>query len=170
MSLRDTILAEHSKSQTTKIVNWVGKSQARFDQLFNLFLKDENRVTQRAAWPLSYCARQHPELIRKHLGKLIKNLRKQGLHDSIKRNTVRILQEIPIPPRFHGEVMNTCFRFIESPDEAVAIKAFSLTILENLIPLYPDIRNELKLIIEERWDLESAAFRSRAKKILKKLN
>jgi hypothetical protein len=170
MAVRDTILAEHSKSQTTKIVNWVGKSQARFDQLFLLFLKDEYRVTQRAAWPLSYCVRKHPELIRKHLGKLIKNLRKQGLHDAIKRNTVRILQEIPIPARFHGEVMNTCFRFIESPDEAVAIKAFSLTILENLIPLYPDIRNELKLIIEERWDLETAAFRSRAKKILKKLN
>lgn len=170
MALRDTILTEHSKSQTTKIVNWVGKSQARFDQLFTLFLKDEYRVTQRAAWPLSYCVRKHPELIRKHLGKLIKNLRKQDLHDAIKRNTVRILQEIPIPARFHGEVMNTCFRFIESPDEAVAIKAFSLTILENLIPLYPDIRNELKLIIEERWDLETAAFRSRARKILKKLN
>jgi hypothetical protein len=170
MYLRDIILTEHSKSQTIKIVNWVGKSQARFDQLFNLFLKDENRVTQRAAWPLSYCARQHPELIRKHLGKLIKNLQKKGLHDAVKRNSVRILQEISIPARFHGAIMNTCFRFIESPDEAVAIKAYSLTILENLIPLYPDIRNELKLIIEERWNLETAAFRSRARKILKKIN
>jgi hypothetical protein len=169
MSLRNTILAEHSKSQTIKIVNWVGKSQARFDQLFNLFLKDENRVTQRAAWPLSYCARQHPELIRKHLGKLIKNLQKKGLHDAVKRNSVRILQDIQIPARLHGELMNTCFQFIESPDEAVAIKVFSLTILNNLVPLYPDIKNELKLIIEERWDHETAAFRSRARKILKNL-
>lgn len=169
MKLRDMILAEHSKAQTTKIVNWIGKSQKRFDELFKLFLKDEYRVTQRAAWPLSYAVKNHPELIRKHLGKLIKNLEKNDLHDAVKRNSVRILQDLTIPERFHGQVMNTCFRFIESPNEAVAIKAFSLTILEKLLPYYPDIKNELKLIIEERWEHETAAFRSRAKKILKKL-
>jgi len=93
MKLRDTILAEHSKAQTTKIVKWIGKSQERFDQLFKLFLNDEYRVTQRAAWPLSYSVHNHPELIRKHLGKLIKNLEKKGLHDSVKRNSVRILRD-----------------------------------------------------------------------------
>jgi hypothetical protein len=169
MKLRDTILAEHSKAQTNKIVKWIGKSQERFDQLFRLFLNDEYRVTQRAAWPLSYAVKNHPELIRKHLGKLIKNLEKKGLHDSVKRNSVRILRDLAIPERYHGQVMNTCFRFIESLDEAVAIKAFSLIILEKLLPQYPDIKNELKLIIEERWEHESAAFKSRAKKILKKL-
>jgi hypothetical protein len=30
---------------------------------------------------------------------------------------------------------------------------------------YPGIKQELKLIIEERWPYETAAFRSRAKKI-----
>lgn len=169
MKLRDTILEKHSKAQTTKIVKWIGKSQDRFDQLFKLFLNEEFRVTQRAAWPLSYAVDKHPELIRKHLDKLIKNLEKKGLHDSVKRNSVRILRGIDIPEQFHGQVMDTCFKFIESPDEAVAIKAFSLIILERLLPHYPDIKNELKLIIEERWDHESAAFRSRAKKILKKI-
>ncbi|MEI9912474.1 MAG: hypothetical protein WDO71_24170 [Bacteroidota bacterium] len=48
-------------------------------------------------------------------------------------------------------------------------KAFSLTILQNLSRLYPEIRNEIKVIIEERWEHETAAFRSRAKKILKEL-
>ena len=62
--------------------------------------------------------------------------------------------------------MNLCFSFIQSHDEPVAIKAFSLTILERLLPLYPDIKNELLLIIEERWEHETAAFRSRAKRIL----
>ena len=168
MNLRETILAEHSKSQMTKIVKWVGQSQQRFDELFKLFLNDEYRVTQRAGWPLSYTARKHPVLIHKHLGKLIKNLQKETLHDAVKRNSVRILQDIEIPKRYHGDIMNICFNFIQSPTEAVAIKAFSLTILENLLPLYPDIKNELKLIIEERWPHETAAFRSRAKKILKR--
>src|SRR5205809_1023082 len=168
MNLRETILAEHSKSTCDKIVRWIGDSQQRFDQLFDLFLHDEYRVVQRAAWPLSYAVISHPELIKKHFAKLVKNLRQPGLHDSVKRNTIRLLQKIEIPERFHGEIMNLCFEYIASTDEPVAVKAFSLTVLQNLSKKYPEIRQELKTIIEDRWDYESAAFKSRAKKILKK--
>lgn len=166
MNLRETILEKHSKSQTDKIVKWVGRSQERFDQLLGLFLNDEYRVTQRAGWPLSYCAEKYPELIHKHFGKLLKNLQKKDLHDAVRRNTMRIFQYIELPKRYHGQVMNLCFTNIESPTETVAVKAFSLTVLERLLPLYPDIRNEVKLIIEERWDHETTAFHTRARKIL----
>lgn len=169
MNLREAILAEHSKAQTNKIINWVGDSQKRFDELFSLFLHDENRVVQRAGWPLSYIAIAYPKLIVKHFSELLKNLHKSRLHSAVKRNTVRMLQEITIPQRFHGDVMNLCFDYISSPDEAVAVKAFSLTILQNLSKQYPDIKQELKTIIENRWDFETAAFHSRARKILKEL-
>lgn len=169
MDLRQTILAEHSKANCNRIVKWVGDSQKRFDELFHLFLNDEYRVVQRAAWPLSYCTEENPQLIKKHLGKLIKNLKRPNLHDAVKRNTVRLLQNISVPKRLHGELMSLCFEYISSPDEAVAIKVFSLTILQNFSRQYPEIKNELKLIIEEQWEHESAAFKSRAKKILKEL-
>ena len=66
--------------------------------------------------------------------------------------------------------MNSCFAFIESNTTPVAIKAFSLTILFNLSKVYPEIKNEVKLIIEERCNFETAAFITRGKMILKKLN
>src|SRR5215467_217861 len=167
MDLRQTILAEHSKANCNKIVKWVGNSQERFDELFNLFLNSEYRVNQRAAWPISYCVIGHPEFISRHFSKLVKNLHKPGIHDSIKRNTVRLLQHIEIPKKFHGEIMDQCFNYLSSPDEPVAIKAFSLTILQNLSKQYPEIKHEIKLIIEARWEHETAAFHSRAKKFLK---
>ena len=169
MKLRDQILKEHSKANRAAIVKWIGASQERFDELFELFLNDEYRVVQRAAWPLSYSVIAHPQLIQKHFSKLLKNLEKPGIHDSVKRNTVRLLEHLPIPGRFHGKVMNLCFNYIASPQEAVAIKAFSLTVLERLSDQYPEIKTELKTIIEDRWDYESAAFRSRAKKILRRI-
>ena len=169
MKLRETILKEHSKANCTRIVNWIGKDQKRFNQLFDLFLNDEYRVVQRAAWPLSYIVIAHPFLIQKHFSKLVKNLNKPDIHDSVKRNTLRLLQEISIPKKFHGEVMNICFDYIVSPKEKAAIKAFSLTILQNLSKKYPDIKQELKTVIEDRWDFESAAFHSRARKILQEV-
>ena len=88
----------------------------------------------------------------------------------MKRNTVRLLQEIDIPKKYHGEVMNLCFDYIISPVEKPAVKASSLTILANLSKEYPDIKQELKTIIEDRWNVETAAFRARGKKILKSLS
>lgn len=169
MNLREAILKEHSKAQKDKIVKWIGNSQQRFDELFHLFLTDEYRVVQRAAYLLSYCIEEHPSLIKKHFGKLIKNLSKKNIHEAVKRNTVRILEKIEIPEKYHGDVMNICFDYVQSPDEAIAVKAFSLTVLYKLSQKYPDIKQELKTIIEDRWDYETAAFHSRARKILKKL-
>jgi len=87
MKLREQILKEHSKANRVAIVKWVGTSQERFDELFGLFLNDEYRVVQRAAWPLSYIVIAHPQLIQKHFSRLLKNLDKPGIHDSVKRNT-----------------------------------------------------------------------------------
>jgi hypothetical protein len=168
MDLRETILAVHSKANAERIVKWIGSNQQRFDELFNLFLNDEDLVVQRAAWPMSYAVIANPQLIQKHFSKLLRNLEKPGRHVAVRRNTVRLLQDIPIPKKFHGEVMNICFDYISSPTEAVAVKAFSLTVLQNLSKQYPEIRQELKTIIEDRWEHETAAFRSRAKKILNK--
>ena len=169
MKLREQILKEHSKANCTAIVQWIGNSQQRFDQLFDLFLKDEYRVVQRAAWPLSYAVMAHPEFIKKHFSKLLKNLDKPGIHNSVKRNTVRLMQDIQIPEKFQGQVMDICFGYISSTTETAAVKAFALTVLENLSKKYPEIISELKTIIEDRWDYESAAFRVRGKKILKGL-
>jgi hypothetical protein len=167
MNIRETLLAEHSKKQCDKIVEYIGNDKRRFAALMKLFFEGEYRLTQRAAWPMSYCVGNHPELIEPYYKPLIDNLKKKGLHNAIIRNTVRLLQDVEIPKKYQGKVMSLCFEFIQSHETMVAIKAFSLTILEKLSHSYPEIRPELKLIIEERWEHETPAFRSRAKKILR---
>ena len=161
------LLEEHSKAQCNKVVAYVGNDKDRFAQLMKLFFEGEYRVTQRAAWPMSYCVRKHPELITPYFKKLIEKLGKPGEHDAVVRNIVRLLQDVHIPEKFHGQVMTICFNFIQSNETAVAIKAFSLTILKNLSKQYPEIRSEIKTIIEERWEYETAAFRARAREFLK---
>lgn len=166
MILREEILKEHSKAQCKKVVEWVGANQRRFDELFYLFLNDEYRVVQRAAWPVSYCVEAYPKLISKHWKALIENLNKPNLHDAVKRNSLRLMQEIELPEDYHGEVMNICFQYLESPTEALAVKVFSMSVLGNLAKNYPEIKAEIKLLIEEQLPNQSAGFKSRAKKVL----
>ncbi len=169
MNLRTQILKEHTRANCDIIVNWIGHSQDRFDQLFDLFFHGDHRMNQKAAWPLCNVVNQHPVLIKKHFPRLLENLQKPGIHDAVKRNSLRLIQNLAIPRRYHGTVMNYCFDCIISPNEKVAAKAFALTILENLSKYYPEIKSELQTVIEERWEYETAAFHSRAKKILRRL-
>ena len=167
MNLKDALLEEHSKKQCDRIINWIGNNKSRFDELMHLFFAGEYRVTQRAAWPMSYCVREHPDWVQFYFKALLDMLEKKGAHDAVKRNIVRLLQDVKIPAKYKGRLMSVCFNFIQSNETAVAIKAFSLTILGNLSRQYPEIIHELKLIIEERWEIETPAFRARAKKIIR---
>jgi hypothetical protein len=65
--------------------------------------------------------------------------------------------------------MDICFSYVEDPVEAVAVKAFSLTVLGNLAKQYPEIIPEIKLLIEEQLGRQTAAFKSRAKMFLKEV-
>jgi hypothetical protein len=167
MDLLQLLRSEHSKKQTDRIVRYIGDDPTRFAILMDLFFKGEYRITQRAAWPLSYCVRAHPALIGPYFKPLLDNLACKDIHVSVIRNTVRLLQDVDIPKKHHGRVMSTCFEFIQSPETPIAVKAFSLSILGNLSSLYPEILGELKLVIEEQWEHATPAFRSRAKRILK---
>jgi hypothetical protein len=167
VNLREKILTEHSRQQCDDIVAWVGDDQKRFDELFALFLTDEYRVVQRSAWPVSYCVQAHPSFITKHYPKLIKKMQEPNQPDAVKRNGARLLQHLVIPEKYCGSIMDICFTLLASPDEAVAIKAFSLTVLGNLAKKYPEIIPEIILLIEDQVENQTPAFKGRALKLLK---
>jgi hypothetical protein len=169
MNLRDEILKEHSKRQTDKIIRYVGTNQTKFDELVELFLKGEYRVTQRAGWPLSYIAIEHPEMIRKHLKKLLLNVQKPELHNAVIRNTVRLLQFVEIPKSLQGLAAEVCFAFLNDRKQPIAIRCFSMTVLGNLCKSYPELKNELKISIEENLPYSTAGFKARVRKVMKEI-
>ncbi len=172
MDIRTELLKEkiHSKVHATEITNYACSSKKNFKELMRCFLSNEYRLAQRAAWSVSWAARQKPEMIYPYIKELVGQLQRTDVHNAVIRNTVRILQDIEIPESFHGEVMYACFGFVQSNDIPIAIKAFSLTTLFHLSKYYPEIKSELKLIIEDRWDNETAAFHARGRKILQNLH
>ncbi|MCG3167556.1 MAG: hypothetical protein POELPBGB_03349 [Bacteroidia bacterium] len=168
MNLREEILGELSIAQYRKIVAYVGNDKKRFAELIGLFLGDEYRVTQRATWAITHCAEKYPALILPHLTKIVDRLEKDATA-AVKRNIIRVFQWIEIPEKLQGRVAEICFRFLCSKDEAIAVKVFSMTVLHNLCKEHPDLKNELRIAIEEQMPYASAGFKSRGKKILKAL-
>ncbi len=170
MDLRAEILKEHSRVQSEKVAKWVGTDPERFAQLVHLFMTDEYRMVQRAAWIISVVAEKHAKLAVPHLDAMVGRMADAGVPVAVKRNVVRILQKLDVPEHLHGPVMNACFDLLADVNEAIAVRAFSMTVLANLAVQYPEIKPELKAIIEDSLELgASAGFTSRAKKVLKAL-
>lgn len=169
MNLLKELQKGFNKATCDRIVTYVGNDQERFSVLVDAFLNSEYRITQRAAWPLSYSVKKHPNLIEPHLKNIITNLKKPNLPDAVKRNTVRFLQFIEIPKSLHGIALDNCFKLLQDKKEPIAIKVFSMTVLANLVNEYPELKRELIDIIEDQMPYGSAGFISRGKKVLKQL-
>ena len=171
MNIREELLKQqiHFKKHAITITEHAILTNENFKELIDCFLSDNVRVAQRAAWSVSWAAQKRPELVEPYAGVLISQLKRTDVHNAVIRNSLRILEDLDIPEEFHGEVMDACFQFLQKRDTAIAIKAFALTVLFNLSKIYPDIKNELRVIIEENMDYETAAYKSRGRKILAKL-
>lgn len=168
MNIKEALLQENSRKQAKKIAAYVGTNTERFTELMTIFLNDTYRLNQRASWVVNFCAEEHPELFEPYLGEMIANLR-NDVHDAVKRNTVRMLQNYDVPDEHIGELADCCFEFLASKQEAIAIKVFSMTVLSNIVEKYPELKNELKVLIEDQLPYASTGFKNRGMKILLKL-
>lgn len=167
-SLREELLKEHSKPHTVFLATEIGANQEAFDELMALFLGNEYRVTQCASRVVSHCCDEQPWLLQKHLKAIIENI--QGaVHVAVKRNTLRMLQQIDIPEELLGLTAELCFNFLNSGKEPIAVKANGMTVLFNIVKKYPDLKEELRITIEEQMPFGSTGFKNRGSKILKAL-
>ena len=167
--MRETILQEHSKKQCLKIVAWVGDDKNRFAELINLMLQDEYRVAQRAAYPVSYCVRKHPQLIKPWFGKMIKKMGDTKAHDAVRRNSLRILEEVDIPEKYCGQLFEISNQYLHNLKEPIAVRAFSISVMCNIAKKFQELKNEVLLNCESMLHCGIPALEARGRNTIKEL-
>lgn len=167
MDIRQALMAEHSKRQTMAIVEFIGDDPKRFAELMKVFFAGDYRLTQRAAWPMNYCAERHPKLILPYLPKLLECLDRDDMHDAIKRNVMRLLQYIEIPKRLAGKIYARCIDLLDDAFQPVAVRVFAMSVAARIAKSEPELMNELQLIIQKHLPHSTAGFQARARKVLK---
>jgi hypothetical protein len=170
MDLKELILQRHSQELTRNAIAVIGNNKKRMAQLISLLIANEPEVSRRAAWLASEVARINPGLVMPYASIIASKLNTEFRDAAVTRNVLRLFQFIKIPKTAHGRLMTICFEFITSPGMAPAIKANALSVLYQLAETHPEIRQELLFIIQDQYENESPAFRSRANRIIKRMN
>ena len=169
MDLQSQLLLKHDKHNMLCIREYIGSDPERFADLMNQFFSGGYRIQQRASWAVMHCVDRHPGLVGPYLEKMI-DLLDQPVHDSVKRNTTRIMRHVEIPRELHGKAATHCFRLLADPASSTAIKVFSMYVLAKIVREEPELGPELRLLIEENRPHASTGFHGAARKVLQTLN
>ena len=74
-----------------------------------------------------------------------------------------------IPEEYQSQLIDQLFELLSDPKEESAVKAFAMTVAYNVVKQYPELGQELKIIIEDQLPYATPSFKSRAKRIINKL-
>jgi hypothetical protein len=159
-----------SAAERKRATDFALRNPASVPYLVETFLTEHYRTGQRVASVLETLAKRRPQLIEPHLRRFLIQLDKPTTGTALKRNIPRILQWMTIPANLQARTVNSCLRLLGDPAELVAAKVFSMTVLANIATEQPDLANEIRAHIEAQYNLSTPAFRSRGKKVLKKLD
>jgi hypothetical protein len=149
-----------------KITAYIGDDKERFAELVRIFFAGDYRTMQCAAWPINHCIERNPALVYPYLERLVDLLARKDVHDAVRRNVARLLQYVEIPVELQGKIYALCVDLVDDADEPVAVRVFALTVAARIAELEPDLLSELKLIVKKHLSHTTAAFHSRARRIL----
>lgn len=163
MDFRDLLLNKHSKYTSLQIANEIGTDSKKFKELIKLVLENENLISQRAAWALSFSVESHPELLLPYLNKIINTLPFSNYHHAVRRNIVRVLRFVKIPNQMQGKLINDCFDLAINTAETIAVRAFSIELIQINAKEYPEIIEELIKELDFQLPYASAGIKSKIK-------
>lgn len=153
-----------------KLANYLVHNPKVLVEYMNYYKTFEHQKSQRASWLLTMVVKKDSNILKPYTQLFISQLKDYNLYAGVRRNLLNVFKAMPIKSKYLGELMSICFDLLLKKDEPVAVKANCLSILENMLNKYPEIGHEIKMIVNEQLPYATAAYKSRAKGVLKKIN
>lgn len=166
MDLAIALLKENSHENIANIAAYIDDDIQKFASLMEFVLHGKEKYPQYASWVMTYCAEKKPSLFVPYIAELLPLLKDKKIHDGVKRNIVRSLQTCELPENLRGDIYDACFSLLINPNGAIAVRAFSMTVLHRIALFYPELAPELCDTIEQQLPFGSPGFKNRGKKIV----
>lgn len=170
MILKEALVERYSKNGMKQISSFINNDKRKFAELMKIALGNDLELAAKASWAAIHTADKNQKLLDPWIQKMISHL-KTCPHHSIRRNFLRLFENITIPEKHQSELLDLCYQFLLSSKETIAVRVFSMTVILNITLLHPDLKNELQIVVEELLMNEKApAIQSRGKRTLKLLS
>lgn len=137
-----------------------------FSALIDMLAESPGRRRGSISWALSRAAQKKRWCPMDRDSQLLIEQLSIEQEDMPKRCIMAIYQYCEIPEDYESQLLDLCIAFMRDSSEAIAVRAFSITVLSRSIVRYPVIFNEVKDSLYALREHESAAIRVRVKRAL----
>ncbi len=170
LNLKDELLPDirefKAPALAQKIIN-----NNQIAELVSLAFEKDHLLSSRAMWVLGHCSDLDYDCTKPYHVKLVNNLKQNSLHNGVIRNTLRLFQKHPVPKKTESFILDKCFEYIKNPSEAIAVRAFAITVVFNITKPYPELLNELLIVLNHLSETEDGpGIRSRVKNTIKAIH
>ena len=171
----------HSREKRSYYANLVLANPDLIPKLLEILFMVDDKISPRAAWVLEFMCSAKIETIIPYLDTFTEHIHKIHL-DSAVRPVAKICELLAkaystktniylknkLTETNKERIIETCFDYMIN-DEKVAAKAYGMTTLFMLGKEYDWVHPELELILKRDFQNQSAAYKARARHILKKI-
>ena len=139
--------------------------------LFGYFTSGSIKDRNRSAWLMHHVGDLNPVVFKSWHNRLL-DYAPKAKTDAEKRFIMRLFAKHGLPDgeALQGRLLKLAFDWVTDPKESIAVNAYCLTTIHRFCKIHPELENELRTIIAEQFPRSSAAFKSRARHILRDLN
>ena len=147
MKIKEELLADIRVFKAPNLADQIIEL-SHISELIQLCLDKNHLLSSRATWVLAHCSDKNHNSIKPFYSQLILNLKTKKLHDGVIRNTLRLFQENEVPIEHQSFMLDQCYQYIKNPFEAIAIRSFAITVVFKISKPYPELLNELELLLQ----------------------
>jgi hypothetical protein len=159
---------ENTGQRRAEWAEYIIKNNIPLSDLIGL-LDFEKPVPMRFIWLVGDLCERQPQIIHSSITTFYAR-RNEMKFPNFDRSLAKIFWLSGIPDEIEGEAADEMFKWMLDPKISVSTKNYSLFALYNLSKKHPELKNELKIVIEDQLNKNSTSFEKRAKKILAELN
>ncbi|MDD2635145.1 MAG: hypothetical protein PHW82_06555 [Bacteroidales bacterium] len=128
----------------------------------------ENKFAWRASWVISHFACKHPEKVQKFADILINNLNNISKDGHI-RETLKTIYKLKLNENQISTVFDFCMRILEDNKRQASVRMIAFNFVLRVAEIYPELQNEISIIVENIKDYLSPGIRNSFIKRLNKL-
>ncbi len=146
MKTLEQILTQCYKGE---MVDFIYANPERIEQLIELALKDDSKLSWRASWLLWSCMEPNDFRVREYLGKILDVIPLKK--DNHQRELLKILQNMEIDENHIGVLFDICLKIWVQLNKQPAVRYNAFKTMLRIAECYPIFINEIEFYSEERF-------------------
>jgi hypothetical protein len=164
LNIEKLLMREMSRNNTNDVVQLLIKNPDNIHSIVDLSMQHDNKLSMRASWALEILSVKLQNPLEKYIEYFILELPNIKIEGTL-RTLTKVLMLHNIPEESEGLLFDFCMQKIESSKSSVAVKANCISLIFGILPKYPDLKNEVFVLIEKQIPYNSSAFKSRFYKL-----